>query len=246
MNIGIIGANGFVGKELSNVLSKDYEVYDITKDNQSYFYDMTFDVLINANGNSKKYWANQNPIEDFELSTKSVYESIINFKFKKYIYISSVDAELSRLPYGLNKRLSEMIVKNIPDNKSYLILRCSVIIGKEMKKGILYDILNNKDVFISSNSKLQFITNTEIANIIQRLLQLNILNECIDISGKSNISVSDIGFILHKRINYKDTDDKLELQYYCNSTNHLEEYYNLKTSKEYILEVANERMAESV
>ena len=67
MNIGIIGSGGFLGKNLVSTF-RNYNVIEITKPNYNSLVNHQFDVLINSNGNSKKFWANQNPIEDFVLS----------------------------------------------------------------------------------------------------------------------------------------------------------------------------------
>jgi hypothetical protein len=68
----------------------------------------SFDIFINANGNSKKYWANQNPLLDFDVSVTSVYKTLFDFKFKKYIYLSSLDIFKNSV-YGKNKLIAEEI-----------------------------------------------------------------------------------------------------------------------------------------
>jgi len=243
MIIGIIGSNGFLGKEISKVLSikNHFNVYNITKENYSNYFDTYFDVLINANGNSIKYWANQNPLEDFDLSTKSVYKSIINFKFTNYIYISSMDVNKDNY-YGLNKKLSEEIVKSLV--KNYIILRCSVIVGNGMKKGVVKDILDEKEVHITKDSALQFISNIEIAHIIYTIIIKNLKQKVLNVGGIGNIKVEDIGKILNKKIKYTL---ELENQYFNEDVSELQRYYpKLESSIKYIKELNNERMERSV
>ena len=55
---------------------------------------------------------------------------MISIPHKKFVYISSID-EAKDSPYGVTKRLSEIIVKELCDE--YLILRPSGLLGKEMK-----------------------------------------------------------------------------------------------------------------
>ena len=140
--IAIIGANGMLGSDLVAYLSKHFSVTAITKENYTSFVNKDFDIVINANGNSKRFWANEHILEDFTLSTVSVYKSLFDFEYKVYIYISSSDVypdhtnkkstkedqpifSSALSPYGFHKYLSELIVQT--NVKKYLILRCSFI-----------------------------------------------------------------------------------------------------------------------
>ncbi len=90
-SIGILGANGNLGSDLARFLGDKFNVSSITKENYNDTRGKVFDVLVNANGNSRRFWANQNVLGDFSASTVSVYNSLFDFGFKKYIYISSSD-----------------------------------------------------------------------------------------------------------------------------------------------------------
>jgi len=234
MEVAVIGSNGFLGRELCRVLSKSYHVTEINRDNieECFRLKHPFDYVINANGNSKKFWANNNPLEDFELSTRSVYESVLKLRYKRYIYMSSVDAGCDNF-YGLNKRLAEEIIKFC--TKEYIILRCSVILGKEMKKGVVKDILDNSDIYVTPDSRLQFITNTELANILVRIIDRGIYGVEISACGTGSVSVPEIATILGKPIKYSD---KLTKQCFEDNTDNLLILYpELRSSKDYIMEV---------
>lgn len=241
MNIGIIGANGFLGRSLASNF-KEFDVIGITKDNYNSLINHKFDILINANGNSKKYWANEHPTEDFILSTHSVYKSLFEFEYETYIYISSLDVYKNNV-YGFNKKLSENIIKKFA--KKYIILRCASIVGDNMKKGVLYDILSNNKQFLTPDSKLQFIPCNEIYYIIDTLLRLNIYNRIFNVCGIGNVSVKELGEILKRDITY---NHKLEKQYFNYSPFKLLTYYNIRTTKEYIKTIGNynERMEQSI
>ena len=91
MKIIILGAEGFLGSALFNHLKVSYDVLGIDISNYKTNFGKESDIIINADGNSKRYWANENIIEDFIASTLSVYKTFFDFKAKYYIYISSVD-----------------------------------------------------------------------------------------------------------------------------------------------------------
>ena len=134
INIGIIGANGFLGSELVNILSTNYNICKITKESKYNFANRYFNIIINANGNSSKQWAIKYPYKDFLASVDSVYRTLDLFKYDAYIYISSYDVYKHNV-YGIHKKMAEEIIKH--NTKKHLILRCSSIIGKNMKKGVI-------------------------------------------------------------------------------------------------------------
>lgn len=246
--IGIIGGSGFLGLNLSEYFAKkSAKVLKIDKENYKNFLGQDFDVLINANGNSKKFWANQNPVEDYKLTVDSVKNSLKDFNFKLYVYISSNDVysdpedpnqthesitiDHSKLqPYGLHKLIAEDIVKTLP---KYLILRCSAMIGKNLKKGVIKDIQDNRDLFVSLDSKLQFITASEVGSVIEMLIQRKLQNETFNCGGSGNVSVSEILQMFNKVL---PTISEAQKQVYEINTNKLKSFFDLKTSKQYLEE----------
>src|SRR5579859_7226536 len=146
----ILGSNGFIGNNLLN----DLGGIGITKENYA---GQDCDVLINANGNSRKLLPETDPLTDFDLTVRNTMKSIMDFHFNIYIYVSSCEVygdlslkentkeetnidifNVSR--YGLSKYLAECIVKKYC--KKWIILRLNGPIGPNMKKGPVYDISN--------------------------------------------------------------------------------------------------------
>ena len=196
--LAVIGSNGTLGSDLVRYFRDKFIVTEINRENYSTHVGKSFDILINANGNSKRFWANQNQLEDFFVSTVSVYRSVFDFHFDTYIYISSSDVyenhagpESTREninidpknlePYGFHKFISEIIVKrNCP---KFMILRCSMMLGNKLKKGPIYDILHAKPLFIDPESRIQLITTKAVAEIIQKLLENNLTNQTLNVGG---------------------------------------------------------------
>lgn len=246
--LAIIGGNGMLGADLVKYFSQAFSVTSISKDNYSEHVNKEFDIVINANGNSKRFWANNNILEDFAISTVSVYKSIFDFKHSIYIYISSSDvyenhsateytnedllinsANLS--PYGLHKYLSELIVKNHVNN--YIILRCSMILGQRLKKGPIYDILQGKNLYITKNSYLQMITSEEIADIISFLLHKKNKKITFNVGGKGRVFFEDVNKFFSSQVMF---DSKAQLQEYEMNVSKLASMYPLKTSQDYLKE----------
>ncbi|OGH14333.1 MAG: hypothetical protein A2687_01755 [Candidatus Levybacteria bacterium RIFCSPHIGHO2_01_FULL_38_26] len=246
-SLAIIGGSGMLGSDLVRYLGKKFDVLSIDRNNYHSHEGKFFDVLINANGNSRRFWANQNPVDDFLASTLSVYKSIFDFSSDFYVYISSPDVyekhssprytmEERKInsgnlePYGFNKYLSELIVKKY--KKKYLILRCSMILGKKIKKGPIYDIINNKPLFINLDSKLQLVTSQAIADIIEKVLEKSIVGETINVGGRGSFSFKKIKKYIDREIEIS-RDSKTQI-YEMNIEKLKGFYKKLKTSEEYL------------
>lgn len=237
-----------LGSDLVKYLSQSFSVTSISKDNCRQFINHSFDVVVNANGNSKRFWAIENPLEDFTASTVSVYESLFDFKFTTYVYISSSDVYVNHLSgvftsedqiqdssklsvYGLHKYLSERIIKN--HCESYIILRSSMSLGKNLKKGPIYDIINNNPLFISKSSRLQMISTQEIANVIAFLINKKIKNDIFNVGGKGIVNFEKIQEYFSTPVTFRD---KKETQIYEMNVSKLNNIFPLKTSEEYLQE----------
>lgn len=236
-----------MGEDLVKFLNGSYEICAITRKNYHMYRTQKFDILINANGNSRRFWANEHPPEDFEMSTLSVMKSLFDFQYKKYVYISTPDvyenptnptttsedspADIQKLsPYGLHKRLSEELVKCYAQN--FLILRSAALLGNRLKKGVAFDILRGNELFVTPNSKIQSITTFAVANIIKTLLENGISGEIFNVGGKGTVTPEDIGLLAGKQLRIRE--DASNQQYEMN-TNKIRAVDNsLKTSEEYI------------
>lgn len=244
--LAVIGSNGMLGSDLVRYLSSEFEVTPINKENYAKHIGSSFDVIINANGNSKRFWANEHPVDDFTASTLAVYKSIFDFTCSFYIYISSSDIyedhstinttkeeqhinPQNLSSYGLHKYFSEIIVQKYIHN--YIILRSSMILGENLKKGPIYDILQNKSLYVTKNSYLQMITTEEIASIIVFLLKGKNSNRVFNVGGKGRVSFEGIDKYFSSPISF---DSKAQLQEYEMNTVKLQSVYPIKTSEEYL------------
>lgn len=238
-----------LGSDLIRYLRRKFRVTPIHKENYQACVGKSFDIIINANGNSKRFWANQNPLNDFIASTVSVYQSIFDFYSDIYIYISSPDVyedhtgpehtkEIMEInpknlkPYGLHKYLSELIVKKYKEK--FLILRSSMILGTNVQKGPIYDAIHNHSLFITLNSRLQLITTRAIAEIIETLLENSVTGDTINIGGVETFAFAKIREYINRQV---QISPKAETQIYEINVKKIKRLYpDLKTSEEYLQE----------
>ena len=246
-HIAVIGGSGMLGSDLVRYFQTSFRVTSIDKTNYDDYKRHSFDIIINANGNSRRYWANKNPQQDFLASTVSVYNSFFDFHADAYIYISSPDVypnpsstvstkedemidSTSLGVYGFHKYLSENIVKKF--NKNFLILRPAMILGTRLKKGPVYDILHGHPLYITLSSTFQFITTEAIARIIVALLEMDIRSTTINVGGKGAFSFTKISDYIHYDIQVSAYAEK---QIYHMNVDKLQHIYpSLKSSKQYL------------
>lgn len=207
----VLGGSGFLGKAITDQLKALNRPFaSISKANYSEFVGQTCDVLINANGNSKKYLAKSDPAEDFELSVASVRRSIDDFTCDKYVYLSSGEvyakksgsetSESTRISvseqstYGFHKYLAEQLVRHAASN--WLILRLGGFVGPELKKNVVFDLLSNQPTWVSLESTFQFLETKFAAEVVLSLCDGPLQNEVFNIAASDSISVADIAKIL--------------------------------------------------
>ena len=239
-----------VGSDLLRYLKSNFQtVAAINRKNYGRYKGKRFDVVINANGNSNKVWAKNHVLSDFAASTTSVYQSLLDFPCKIYIYISSADVYVdhtrskttsedvpidpkSITSYGLHKYLSERIIQNFA--KNYIILRCSMILGTKLKKGPAFDVLSNSHLFVGDKSAFQMITTEELGQIISFLLERNTKQEIFNIGGHGALTLSKISPMIKRRIIFPKNGETIK---YEMDVSKLNKIYKLKRSKDYFLDL---------
>jgi dTDP-4-dehydrorhamnose reductase len=170
--IGVLGANGFVGRSICSVLkNRKIKFKKITRTNFLKFQKFKFDILINSSMPSKRFWAKKNPSKDYEETVNKTLFFCKKYKYKKFIHLSSISSRCQKNTiYGKNKYLSELIVKKL---KNYTIYRLGPMYSKTLDKGVLIDLKNSKSVFVNKKSKYSFTDLRWISNYIVKNLRSN-------------------------------------------------------------------------
>lgn len=244
--IFLIGGNGFFGSAFATYLKKkNIKFKKITKKNYKKYINKNCDLLINCSTNSKKYVAQQFPIKDFILTPMNVLNSIRDFKFKKYILISTGDVygfnniqksdenlKIEDLKigktYAFNKILAERILIN--SLKPYFIFRMGGMIGKNLTKNLIFDIINNLPLRFTPDSRFQFIDTKRAVEVIFKIIRKkDNQNKIFNLSGKGQISVKKITEIFKLNNPSKKINFFKEMEYinYKINTNKIEKYIKL-------------------
>lgn len=208
MRFCVIGGDGFVGSGFVRCLEKKgLSVTVINRSNYNQLIGTEYDVLINANGNSKKFLAKDDPKADFQASVASVRNSLVDFKFKTYVFLSTSDvypdcskpyltredailnvAEQS--PYGFHRYLAELCVRH--GAEEWLIIRQGGFVGPGIKKNAVYDVLYGSKLWVHPDSRFQFIRTDDSARLVIELIDCGVSNEVFNLTGRGTISVREV------------------------------------------------------
>lgn len=195
----VLGAKGFVGSTVAaEALRRGWTLIAVDKDDYEAATGTRCDVLINANGNSKKYLAAADPKLEFDLSVRSVERSLHDFSAGLYVHLSSIDVypdpsspdtsgedaaiDPARLsPYGFHKRLAEQIVMH--DAPCWMVLRMGGFVGPGLWKNSIHDLLAGAPLRVHPDSEYQYLDTRELARIVFDLIAMDPAGRTINVCG---------------------------------------------------------------
>ncbi len=204
----ILGGGGFLGSALAAEAKKrGWETVLATRAEYQKCVGMACDLLINADGNSKKYLADQDVNLDFDLSVRSVSLSLHDFRAKLYVYLSSIDVYSDKSDpnhnheesiiaqekiscYGFHKLLAEQLVRQ--QAKSWLILRLGGFVGHGLKKNSIYDLLTKQPIRVHPDSRYQYLDTSSMAAIVFQLIETGLYQTTFNLTGDGTVSVREI------------------------------------------------------
>lgn len=206
--IYILGGRGFVGSAYARYCeSHSLPHVVITRQNYAEYVGHPCDLFINANGNSRKYLAQSDPLLEFDQSVRSVRASLIDFPSERYVFLSSCDVyedcsspattpedllpnPAKQSPYGFHKYLAEQCVRH--GAKHWLIVRLGGFVGPGLKKNPIYDILNGGPLWVDPSSELQFLHTDDASRLVYGLINSGITREVVNVCGRDVIELNDV------------------------------------------------------
>jgi nucleoside-diphosphate-sugar epimerase len=210
--IYVLGGHGFVGSAYPRLFDRQGIPYRIvTRDNYATLRGTSCDVFINANGNSRKYLADREPLTDFDMSVRSIADSLQSFRCGTYVLLSSGDVypdttspattredqaidtrRTSR--YGLHKLLAETLVRGVHPRP--LVIRMGGFVGPGLKKNAIFDMLTGGDVWLAPDSRLQFISTDRAAALVWDMATSGVHDRVVNIGGRGLVHLG----TLHRHI----------------------------------------------
>lgn len=218
MRVTLIGANGFVGSAFARLLAArpDVELVSVTRQNYAALVGVKSDVVIEAACNSKKFLSDENPLVDFQASVEHRLKTLLDFPAGFHLHISSVDvysdldspvttredspidlAKISR--YGMHKLLAENLVRHYA--KRWLILRLAGMVGPELRKNPVFDILHGKPLRVHPDSRFQYMNTADVARLGWSLVADGGAGEIFNLCGDGVITMREIARLAGKELN---------------------------------------------
>ncbi|MGH2397088.1 MAG: NAD-dependent epimerase/dehydratase family protein, partial [bacterium] len=203
-----LGGSGFVGSAFARLCSaegRDFSIID--RRNYDSFVGGSCEVLINANGNSKKHLSQQAPLRDFDASVRTVRASLVDLRYDRYVYLSSCDvypdcssprvtSESQKLDvsmqssYGFHKYLAEQCIRH--GGSKWLIVRLGGAVGPGLNKNPIFDVLAGEALWVDPESEFQFLHTDRAAKTVMSLLDCGTQNEVFNVCGRGVVSVREV------------------------------------------------------
>lgn len=232
--IFILGGEGFVGSAYARLfasLGLPHQV--ITRASYGSCIGQRCRVLINANGNSKKFMADRDPKWEFDASVKSVLHSLEDFPAETYVYLSSGDVYPDQTSpdvsqedapidprrqsrYGLHKHVAEHLVRAL--RPRHIIMRMGGFVGPGMKKNAIFDMMHGQPVWLTPDSELQFISTDTAARLVWRLVEREAFGETVNLGAQGVVRIGDVHELIGsaspfqpeaRRVRFEIATDKL-------------------------------------
>jgi nucleoside-diphosphate-sugar epimerase len=203
----ILGGAGLVGSALARACEAAGRPFSVIgRENYAALRGSACDIFVNANGSSRKLLAERDPLADFDANVRSVRASLVDFRFRRYVHVSSCDVypdcgspattredaplePAAQSAYGFHKFVAEQCVRHgAPD---WLILRFGGFVGPGLKKNAIFDILKGGPLYLDPGSELQFLHTDRAAEMVFRLLDSGARNEVFNLCGKGVVRLSE-------------------------------------------------------
>lgn len=203
--VAVVGANGFVGSAFGRLLERapDVTLVPITRESRAAYRGQSFDVVIDASGNARRFFAEEHPTEEFDASVYQHLRTLHELPAALQVHVSSVDvyADLrspattredtaidvgAQSHYGFHKLLAEQVARHYA--KRWLVVRLAGMVGPGLRKNPVYDVLHGAPLRIHPDSQYQFMHTDAVARVVWDLVSRGIEQTTINVCGDGLVS----------------------------------------------------------
>lgn len=188
--VGVIGARGYVGSQLVQVGSSyfsNYELISVIRQDDFKEKLKNCDVIIHSANTGERYFANNNPQNDYEKTVEQSRVFFNTFPQKKWVLISTLSARTqSHHPYGKHRLDVETLFLTESQN---LVIRLGPMYGGVKKKGVLYDVLENRPLYVGPNSRYAF---TPVESNARQIFELIEHAGLVEIGARQGMAIIDL------------------------------------------------------
>lgn len=206
-SVAVIGAKGYVGSALCAALAKDasYVVTEVTRENYVEMQRGEYDILVNCAMPSARFFAKNNPEKDFVETVQKTADLLYGWKFKKFVQVSTVSARCQLdTVYGRHKAAAEKLC----DFGGNLIVRLGAMYSPDLKKGVLVDMMQGKQVYVNGESRYCF---TPLDFVAQWTVTHLERSGIVEVGARNALALRDIAKHLNKDIVFEGALDHQEI-----------------------------------
>ena len=204
--VAVIGSCGFVGSQISNeiISSKNLSLVPVSRGDNLKDAIREADVVIHSANSAQRFFAENNPEEDFCESVEKTATIKELAESKPFILISSISARTQlHTVYGRNRRSCELIA----DPSKSLVVRLGPMYGTGKSIGVLNDIINNRKVYAAPTTEYAFVDVRYTAKKIISLVSEDDTIEISEIGAKNGISLESLRNKLKSTSTFEGKDD---------------------------------------
>lgn len=209
VRLALIGAGGFVGTALHKALQaiSDYNVTGVTRETYETARAGEYDIVINAAMPSGRFWAKENPLEDFKETVQKTADILYTWKAKKFVQIStvSVRCQLDTI-YGRHKAAAEALLSA----PAHLIVRLGPMYGETLTKGVLIDMLRGKKVWVNGETRYCFAPLEFVAGWIAKNIEHR--TGTVEVGARNAITLKELADHIGSQIEFEGAIDHQEIQ----------------------------------
>lgn len=225
----VLGGHGFVGSAIvREAEQRGFAVHAVGRAEYEEAKGTACDLLINANGNSKKFLARQDPVLDFQYSVESVLRSCMDFTPERYVFLSSIDVypcvsdparnaedtpiDPARLaPYGFHKYVAEQVARY--HHPAALILRMGGFVGSGLWKNPVFDLINGHPLRVHPDSAYQYLNTADLAACCFDWLDQHAQGDTLNVAGQGTVTLREIAQMIPDAL-LPEADDAIPLEHY--------------------------------
>jgi len=216
MKIGLVGYSGFLGQAFVRTAPSNADL--VFFDRQDDFMKLKeCQVIINANGNSSKVLAEKDPVHDFTSNALFSLQLSIQANTNESLLIHISSGEVANInsrerigedlilslasmnSYSLSKTVGESLVRKYSNR--WMVIRPSGLIGKGMKKGPVFDLINKSPIWLHPSSTLSLMTTDSTARFVYNLMHDHLsrkkTNQVYNLMSKNPLTITEIAAILN-------------------------------------------------
>lgn len=154
--IAVVGSAGFVGEQVARAVQDlgNIDLIQIRRGDAMADLLQPADLVIHAANPARRFRAEQDPAMDFKETVDKTAELLRLAGERRFVLVSSLSCRTQiGTTYGRHRRACELLAAQA----GALIVRLGPMFGGSRKRDVLHDILANKSVFVSAETRYAYV-----------------------------------------------------------------------------------------